>query len=111
MATGGSASAASEIEVDSICRTLQELRAAAAKQADACVAGVALSVMWRVTGVSPCVDMHIRGVRWTYGEPLIEKKTQVQLNVKQSRQLAGAPRLYPAKTVTMRFRPPTGLMV
>ena len=58
MATGGSASAASEIEVDSICRTLQELRAAAAKQADACVAGVALSVMWRVEGVSPYVGNH-----------------------------------------------------
>ena len=39
MATGGSASAASEIEVGSTCPTMQELRAAAAKQAHACVAG------------------------------------------------------------------------
>ena len=42
MATDGSASAASEIEVGSIYPTMQEeLRAAAAKQADTCVAGVA----------------------------------------------------------------------
>ena len=42
MATNGSASAASEIEVGAIYPTMQEeLRAAATKQADACVAGVA----------------------------------------------------------------------
>ena len=58
MATSGSASASSEIEAGSICLTMQELRAAAAKQADACVAGVALSVMWRVEGVSPYVGNH-----------------------------------------------------
>ena len=53
MARDGSASAASENEVDSIYCTMQELRAAAAKQADACVAGVAWCGMWRVEGVSP----------------------------------------------------------
>ena len=42
MATGDIVSAPSEIEVGSICPTMQELRAAAAKQADTCVAGVAL---------------------------------------------------------------------
>ena len=41
MVTDGSASAASEIEVGSIYPTMQELRAAAAKQADTCVSGVA----------------------------------------------------------------------
>ena len=41
MAEDGSASAASEIEVGSIYPTMQELRAAAAKHADTCVADVA----------------------------------------------------------------------
>ena len=40
MATDGIVSAASEIEVDSIYLTTQERRAAAAKQADTCVARV-----------------------------------------------------------------------
>ena len=47
MATDGSASAASEIKEGSIYPTMQELRAAAAKQADTCVAGVAWCGMWR----------------------------------------------------------------
>ena len=42
MAASGSVSAPSEIEVGSIWPTMQELRAAAAKQADTFVAGVAL---------------------------------------------------------------------
>ena len=42
----------SEIEVGSIYPTMQELRAAAAKQADTCVAGVAWCVMREVEGVS-----------------------------------------------------------
>ena len=99
MATGGSASAASEIEVGSICPTLQELRAAAAKQADTCVAGAALYGMWRV---SPYVGIHIGGTGWIYGGPLIAKKTQILLKVKQRRQLADAPVLIRLK---MRFRP------
>ena len=45
MATDGSTSAASEIEVGSIYPTLQELRAAAAKQGDACVL-----LVWRGVG-------------------------------------------------------------
>ena len=74
MATGGRASAASQIEVGSICRTMQELRAAAAKQADTCVAGVALYGMWRVQRVSPYVGINIEGIGWKYGGPLIAKK-------------------------------------
>ena len=93
MATSGSASASSEIEAGSICLTMQELRAAAAKQADACVAGVALHGMWRVEGVSPYVCIHIRGIGWKYGGPLIAKKTQILLKIKQRRQLADAPGL------------------
>ena len=46
MATGSSASAASEIEEGSIYPTMQELVAAAAKQADTCFAGV----VWDVEG-------------------------------------------------------------
>ena len=57
MATNGSAAAASEIAVDSICSTVQELRVATAKEAGTCVAGVAWCRMWRVKGVSPYVDI------------------------------------------------------
>ena len=71
MATDGSASAASEIEVCSIYSTMRELRAAAAKQADTCVAGVAWCWMWRVEGVSPYVGIRIGGIGWNYGESLI----------------------------------------
>ena len=53
MATGGRASVASEIEVGSISPTMQQLRAAAANEADTFVAGVALYGMWRMEGVSP----------------------------------------------------------
>ena len=56
MATGSSASAAYEIDV--FCLTMQELRAAAAKQAYTCVAGVALYGIWRVEGVCPYVGIH-----------------------------------------------------
>ena len=48
MAADCGASAASEIEVGSIYPTIRELCAAAAKQADTCVAGVAWCGMWRV---------------------------------------------------------------
>ena len=92
-ATGGSASAPSEIEVGSICPTTQELRAAAANQADTCVADVALSGMWRVEGVSPYFGIHIGGIGWKYGGPLIAKKEQIRLKVKQRRQPADAPGL------------------
>ena len=62
MATDGSASAASEIEVVSIYPTMQELRVAAAKQADRCVAGVTWCGMWRVEGVSPYVGIRMGGI-------------------------------------------------
>ena len=68
MATDGSASAA--FEVASICPTMQEFRAAAAKQADKCVAHVAWSDMWRVEGVSPYVGIRIGGVGWSCGRSL-----------------------------------------
>ena len=71
MATDGSASAASEIEAGSIYPTMQELCAAAAKQADKCVAGVAWCGMWRVEGVSPYVDVRIGGIGYKYGGSLI----------------------------------------
>ena len=71
MATDGSASAASEIEVGSIYPTTKELRAAAAKQADTCVAGVALCAMWSVEGVSPYVGIRMGGIGWNYGGHLI----------------------------------------
>ena len=70
MATDGSASAASEIEVGFIYRTMQEFRAAAAKQADTCVAHVAWSDMWRVEGVSPYVGIRIGGIGWSCGRSL-----------------------------------------
>ena len=67
MATDGRASAASEIEVGSIYPTMQEeLRAAAAKQADTCVAGDAWRGMWRVEEVSPHVGIRIGGLGWSY---------------------------------------------
>ena len=50
MAADGSASAASDIDAGSIYPTIQELRAATAKQADTCVAGVAWCGMQRVEG-------------------------------------------------------------
>ena len=54
MATDGSASTASEVEVGSISPTMQEeLRAAAAKQAETFVASVAWYRIWRVEEVSP----------------------------------------------------------
>ena len=70
MATDGSASAASEIELGSIYPTIRELRAAAAKQVDTCVAGVAWYGMWRVEGVSPYVGIRMGGIGWKYGGPL-----------------------------------------
>ena len=71
MATDGSASAASEIEVGSIYPTMQVLRAAAAKQADTCVAGVAWCGMWRAEGVSPYVGIRIGGIGRNYEGSLI----------------------------------------
>ena len=67
MATDGSASAASEIEAGSIYPTMQELRAAAAKQADTCVAGVEWCGMLRVEGDSPYIGIRIGGIGWNYG--------------------------------------------
>ena len=56
MATDGSGSAASEFEVGSIYPTMQEgLCAAAAKQADTCVAG---GVVWDVEGGDLSVRRH-----------------------------------------------------
>ena len=74
---------------------MQELCAAAAKQADTCVAGVALYGMWRVEGISPYVCIHIGGIGWKYGGPLVAKIKQILLKVKQRRQLADAPGLIP----------------
>ena len=62
MATDGRASAASEIEECSIYPAMLEIRAAAAKQADTCVAGVAWCGMWRVDEVSPYVGIRIGGI-------------------------------------------------
>ena len=90
MTTDGSASAASETEVGSIYPTLQELRAAAAKRADTCVAGVTWCGMWRVEGVAPYVGIRIRGIGCNYGSLIGHKTTKKQLNVKQSRQLGYA---------------------
>ena len=87
MATDGSASAASEIEAGSINPTMQELRAAAAKQADTCVAGVAWCGMLRVEGL-PVRRHSYRGHRvelWMIADRL--KCSKRQLNVKQNRQL------------------------
>ena len=53
-------------EAGSIYPTMQELRAAAAKQADTCVAGVAWCGMWRVQGVSPYVGIRIGGIGWNH---------------------------------------------
>ena len=43
---------------------MQELRAAAVKQADTCVAVLAWCGMWRVEGVSPYVGIRIGGIGW-----------------------------------------------
>ena len=99
LVTGGRASAASEIDVGSIWPTNKELCAAAAKQADTCVAPVALSGMWRVERVSPYVGIHIGGIGWKYGGPLIAKNTQIQLKVTQRTRLVGAPVLIRLKQV------------
>ena len=42
----------------------EELRAAPAKQAGTCVAGVAWCGMWRVEGTSPYVGIRIGGIGW-----------------------------------------------
>ena len=72
MATDGSASAASEIEVGSIYPTMLELRGAAAKQAEnACVAHEVWCGTWMVEGVSPYGGIRIGGIGWNYGEALM----------------------------------------
>ena len=74
MATDGSGSAASEFEVGSIYPTMQEgLCAAAAKQADTCVAG-GVCGMWRVE-ISPYVGIRIGSIEWNYGGSLTSSKT------------------------------------
>ena len=50
---------------------MQVLRAAAAKQADTCVAGVAWCGMWRAEGVSPYVGIRIGGIGRNYEGSLI----------------------------------------
>ena len=74
-ATDGSASAASEIEVGSIYPTTQELRAAAAKQAETCVARMTWCGAWRVEGVSPYVGIRMGSIGWNDGGPLIGCET------------------------------------
>ena len=62
---------ASEIEVGSIYRTMQELRGATAKKAYMCVAGVAWCGVWRVEGVSHYVGIRVGDIGWDYGGSLI----------------------------------------
>ena len=103
MATDGSASAASEIEVGSIYPTMQEeLRADAAKQADTSVAGVAWRGMWRAEEVS----------RDSYRGHRVEllRIADWLKNDKNRVDNSGVPGLHPAKTGTMRFRPMEGLV-
>ena len=90
MATDGCGSAASESEVGSIYPTLQELRAAAAKQAT-CVTCCWCGVLWDAAGggVSPCVGIRVLvgGIGWNYGGSLIgSKNDQKTVEIKESRQ-------------------------
>ena len=67
---------------------MRELRAAAAKQADRCVAGVAWCGMWRVEGVFPYAGIRIGGHRVVlYRIADWLKNDKKLLNVKRSRQL------------------------
>ena len=50
---------------------MQELRAAAAKQADTCVTRVAWCGVRTEERVSPYVDIYMGGVGWNYEGPLI----------------------------------------
>ena len=59
------------VEAGSIYPRMRELRAAAAKQADRCVAGVAWCGMWRVEGVFPYAGIRIGGIGWYYTGSLI----------------------------------------
>ena len=54
-------------------------------------------VQWDVEGgwVSPYVGIHVGGIGWKYGGPLVAKIKQILLKVKQRRQLADAPGLIP----------------
>ena len=89
MATDGSASAASKIEIGSIYPTMQQLRAAAAKQTNACVACVAWGVMCDLEGAG---DLLVR--RHSYSGHMVElwkitdwlKNDIEQLKVTLSRQ-------------------------
>ena len=74
MAKDGGALAAPKCEVASIYPTMQELRAAATKQADTCVARMAWCGEWRVKRVSPYVGVRMGGVGWNYEGPLIGYK-------------------------------------
>ena len=78
LTTDGCASAASEIEVGSIYPTLQELRAAAAKQAT-CLACCWCGVVWdaKIGGISPYVGIRVLvgSIGWNYGGSLIGSKT------------------------------------
>ena len=104
MTTDGCASAASEIEVGSIYPTLQELGAAAAKQAT-CVTCCWCGVVWDAEGgVGLSVRRHsytrYRVELWRIADLLKNDKKQL----KSSRvDNSGVPGLYPAKTGTMRL--------
>ena len=117
MATDGSASAASEIEVGSTYPTIQEeLRAAAAKQADTCtlccwcgvvrdVKGRGLPVPWQHSYRGHRVELW-RIANWLNAETT--KDSWKSSRVDNS----GVPAvLYPAKTGEVRFRPMAGLVL
>ena len=117
MATDGSASAASEIEVGSTYPTIQEeLRAAAPKQADTytlrCWCGVVrdvkgrgLPVPWRNSYRVHRVELW-RIANWLKAETT--KGSWKSSRVDNSSVPAG---LYPAKTGELHFRPMAGLML
>ena len=88
MATDASASAASEIEVGSICPKMQELRAAAARQADTCIQRLLVRHGVRCGAGLPVRRHSYRGCRvevWTIADWLNNDRKQPK--VKQSRQL------------------------
>ena len=66
--------------------------------------------LWRVEGVSPCIDIRIGGIGWNYGGSLIGyKTTKKKLKVKQSRQTRVCLR-FTLQKQAMRYRPMAGLV-
>ena len=107
MTTGGCASAASEIEAGSIYPTLQERRAAAAKQAT-CVTCYWCGVVWDAeggrglsVGRHSCTRRRQRVELWRIADWQKKDKHLKSNRVDNSGVLV--PGLYPPKTGTMRF--------